>query len=51
MTEQQKRVAFANLGCKVNDADTESIKACFTGAGYAVVPISEKTDVAVINML
>ena len=49
MTEQQKRVAFANLGCKVNDADTESLKACFTGAGYAVVPISEKTDVAVIN--
>ena len=49
MIQQQKRVAFTNLGCKVNDADTESIKACFTQAGYTVVPITEESDVAVIN--
>ena len=49
MIQQQKRVAFANLGCKVNDADTESMKACFAQAGYKVVSITAETDVAVIN--
>jgi len=44
-----RRVALCNLGCKVNDFDTESIKACFVQAGYEAVDFSETADVYVVN--
>lgn len=44
-----RRVALCNLGCKVNDFDTESIKACFVQAGYEAVDFSESADVYVVN--
>ena len=45
----KKKVAFYNLGCKVNDFDTESMKACFLKVGYEVVPFDTAADVYVVN--
>ncbi len=47
--EKQKKVAFYNLGCKVNDFDTESMKACFLNKGYCVVNFTDCADVYVVN--
>ncbi|MGF7185485.1 threonylcarbamoyladenosine tRNA methylthiotransferase MtaB [Desulfitispora alkaliphila] len=44
-----KRVAFNTLGCKVNQNETEAIKALFKKAEYTVVPFKEEADVYVIN--
>lgn len=44
-----KRVAFATLGCKVNQYDTDVIKASFTERGYSCVDFSEKADIYVVN--
>ncbi|HOY64171.1 MAG: Threonylcarbamoyladenosine tRNA methylthiotransferase MtaB [bacterium ADurb.Bin236] len=46
-----KRVAFATLGCKLNQADTEAIRFAFERAGYESVPFSKDVaaDVYVVN--
>lgn len=42
-------VAFATLGCKVNQVETEQIKEDFYRRGYQEVDFQEKADVYVIN--
>lgn len=44
-----KTVAFATLGCKVNQYDTQSIQKQFTDAGWTVVSFAESAAAYVIN--
>lgn len=44
-----KKVAFYTLGCKVNQYETDSMKAIFENAGYEIVGYDELADVYVIN--
>ncbi|HEY8346622.1 MAG TPA: tRNA (N(6)-L-threonylcarbamoyladenosine(37)-C(2))-methylthiotransferase MtaB [Symbiobacteriaceae bacterium] len=48
MTET-KRVAFATLGCKVNQYDTEAMKTLFRRAGYQIVDFDDVADIYIIN--
>ena len=43
------KVAFETLGCKVNQYETEAMRALFVGAGYTPVDFDEAADVYVIN--
>ncbi len=45
----EKTVAFATLGCKVNQYESEAILEKFVAAGYRAVDFSEKADVYVVN--
>ena len=45
----QRRAAFATLGCKVNQYETESMEGLFKTYGYELVSFSEEADVYVIN--
>ena len=45
----QRRAAFATLGCKVNQYETESMEGLFKTHGYELVSFSEEADVYVIN--
>ena len=47
--ENKGRVAFYNLGCKVNDFDTESMGALFLKSGYQIVDFDSTADVYVVN--
>ena len=42
-------VAFATLGCKVNQYETEAMRELFLAAGWTVVPFSERADAYVVN--
>ncbi|MCD6321762.1 MAG: tRNA (N(6)-L-threonylcarbamoyladenosine(37)-C(2))-methylthiotransferase MtaB [Clostridiales bacterium] len=44
-----KRVAFSTLGCKVNQYDTDVMKASFIERGYSCVSFSEEADIYVVN--
>lgn len=44
-----KRVTFYTLGCKLNFAETGTIRAAFEKRDFEVVPFGEPADVAVIN--
>lgn len=44
-----KAVAFATLGCKVNQTETAALGRLFEEAGYTVVPFGERADVYIIN--
>ena len=44
-----KKVAFRNLGCKVNAYETEVMLQELKGRGYEIVPFQEGADVYVIN--
>lgn len=44
-----KKVAFHNLGCKVNAYEMELMQQKFRENGYKIVPFSEKADVYVVN--
>lgn len=44
-----RRVAFATLGCKVNQYDTEQMLTLFRRSGYQVVAFDEPADIYVIN--
>ena len=44
-----KTVAFHNLGCKVNDYETDIMQQNFRENGFLVVPFSQKADIYVIN--
>jgi len=46
---EKKRVAFATLGCKVNQSETEAMKDLFRERGYEVVDFNEAADVYVVN--
>jgi threonylcarbamoyladenosine tRNA methylthiotransferase MtaB len=45
----KKTVAFATLGCKVNQYDTEAVLEDFKKSGYEVVAFNEFADVYVVN--
>ena len=47
--ENQRRVAFVTLGCKVNASETEGMRTLFEAAGYRAVSEGEPADVCVIN--
>ena len=42
-------VAFATLGCKVNQYETEAMRELFLAAGWTIVPFSEPADAYVVN--
>ena len=44
-----EKVAFHNLGCKVNAYEMELMQQKFKENGYEIVPFSEKADIYVIN--
>ena len=44
-----KTVAFATLGCKVNQYDSDAMALLFERAGYRVVDFRERADVYVVN--
>ncbi len=44
-----KKVAFHNLGCKVNSYEMEYMQQEFEKNGYEIVPFAKKADIYVIN--
>ncbi len=44
-----RTVAFHTLGCKLNFAETSSVKRLFENNGYTVVPYDNEADVYVLN--
>lgn len=44
-----RTVAFHTLGCKLNYAETSSVKRLFEQDGYAVVPYDAEADIYVLN--
>ncbi len=44
-----RTVAFHTLGCKLNYAETSSVKRLFEQDGYAVVPYNAEADIYVLN--
>ena len=44
-----KRVAFHNLGCKVNSYELDIMRQKMEDFGYNSVPFEEEADVYVIN--
>ena len=44
-----RRIAFATLGCKVNQYDTEGVRSLFEAEGYRVVPFDSVADVYIVN--
>ena len=45
----KKRAALHNLGCKVNEFETEAMRELLEKAGYEIVPFEPGADVYVIN--
>jgi MiaB-like tRNA modifying enzyme len=43
------RIAFYTLGCKLNQAETESLAARFSEAGYQIVSLGDVADIYVAN--
>ena len=43
------RVAFATLGCKVNQDESLGLEALFARAGFTAVPFGEEADIYVVN--
>ena len=43
------RAALHNLGCKVNQYETDAMENMLREAGFEIVPFTEKADVYVIN--
>ncbi|MFG6356107.1 MAG: tRNA (N(6)-L-threonylcarbamoyladenosine(37)-C(2))-methylthiotransferase MtaB [Acetatifactor sp.] len=44
-----KKIAFHNLGCKVNSYEMDFVQQIMREKGYAVVPFEEKADIYIIN--
>ena len=42
-------IAFANLGCRLNIAESDALAARFVAAGYRVVDRADRADVVVVN--
>ena len=43
------KVAFHNLGCKVNAYEMELMQQKFRDSGFVIVPFSEKADIYIVN--
>ena len=44
-----KKVAFHNLGCKVNSYELDGISQMFQKRGYEIVDFAQKADVYIVN--
>ena len=44
-----RKVAFHNLGCKVNSYETDNMRKDLLLNGYSIVPFDQKADVYVVN--
>lgn len=44
-----KRAALHNLGCKVNEYETEAMQELLEEDGYTIVPFGEEADLYLIN--
>ncbi|MDY3825630.1 MAG: tRNA (N(6)-L-threonylcarbamoyladenosine(37)-C(2))-methylthiotransferase MtaB [Lachnospiraceae bacterium] len=44
-----KKVALHNLGCKVNEYETEAMQEILEQNGYEIVPFEEKADAYIVN--
>lgn len=44
-----KKIAFHNLGCKVNSYEMDYVQQIMREKGYTVVPFEEKADIYIIN--
>ena len=44
-----KKVAFHNLGCKVNSYELEFVQQRFTENDFRIVPFDQKADIYVVN--
>ncbi len=49
MAESSRRVAFKTLGCKLNQAETESIATGFKTLGWTIADFGDAADATVIN--
>ena len=43
------KVAFYTLGCKVNQYETQAMRALFEAAGHTTVPFDARADAYVVN--
>jgi threonylcarbamoyladenosine tRNA methylthiotransferase MtaB len=44
-----KRAALHNLGCKVNEYETEAMEQLLVSAGYKIVPFTDSADLYIVN--
>lgn len=44
-----RRVAFATLGCRVNQVDTQHLQAALEARGFSTVPFGAAADVVIVN--
>lgn len=44
-----KKIAFHNLGCKVNSYEMDYVQQILREKGYNIVPFEEKADIYIIN--
>lgn len=49
MNNNKKRVAFLNLGCKVNSYETEAMQQLMKNSGYDIVDFDDIADVYIVN--
>ena len=49
MDNYRKRIAFHNLGCKVNAYEMSAMILAFEKAGYTIVPFEETADIYIVN--
>lgn len=48
-SEERRRVAIRNVGCKLNQYESEALSDGFQRAGYDVVGFDQKADIYVVN--
>lgn len=49
MSDNKKKVAFLNLGCKVNSYETEAMQQLMKNTGYEIVDFNDIADVYIVN--
>ncbi|MFQ5895621.1 MAG: tRNA (N(6)-L-threonylcarbamoyladenosine(37)-C(2))-methylthiotransferase MtaB, partial [Nitrospinota bacterium] len=49
MEPARKRLAFGTLGCKLNQFETEAMRALCLQEGMELVPFEEEADIYVVN--
>lgn len=49
MSDNNKKVAFLNLGCKVNSYETEAMQQLMKKSGYDIVDFNDVADVYIVN--
>ena len=49
MPGMNKKIAFCTLGCKVNEYETNAMKAEFEKSNYEIIEFGEKADIYIIN--